>query len=117
MWKIQWTNEFKNWISQIDEKSKEDILAHLIVLQEKGPTLGRPYADTISGSKVKNLKELRVQSNRKVIRIFFVFTKKRIGLLLAGGDKRGSKRFYDTMIPLVENIYLKWLKNNLESEK
>lgn len=112
MWEIRWTDECKEWISQIDESTREDILAHLIVLAEKGPMLGRPYADTISGSKIKNLKELRVQSKRKVIRIFFVFTKTRIGLLLAGDDKRGNKRFYDKMIPYVENLYSEWIKNN-----
>lgn len=112
MWEIQWTEHCKNWISKLDESAKEDILAHLIVLKEKGPALGRPYADTIAGSKIKNLKELRVQSKRKVIRIFFVFTKSRIGLLLAGDDKRGNKRFYDQMIPLVEKIYSEWIKIN-----
>lgn len=70
--------------------------------------------DTISGSKLNNLKELRVQSKLKVIRIFFIFTKKRIGFLLAGEDKKGNKRFYDDMIPYVEAIYLKWLKDNQE---
>ena len=114
MWEIQWTEHCKVWISQLDEHTKEDILAHLIVLKEKGPALGRPYADTIAGSKIKNLKELRVQSKRKVIRIFFVFTRERIGLLLAGDDKRGNKRFYDQMIPAVEKIYFDWIKSNSE---
>lgn len=117
MWEVQWTDQCKEWISQIDDETKEDILSHLMVLQEKGPSLGRPYVDTISESKLKNLKELRVQSKRKVIRIFFVFTKTRIGLLLAGGDKRGNKRFYDKMIPLVEKIYSEWLEQNQEKKR
>jgi len=112
MWEVKWTDQCKEWISHLDESTKEDILAHLIVLKEKGPALGRPMADTISGSKIKNLKELRIQSKQKVIRIFFVFTKMRIGLLLAGDDKRGDKRFYKKMIPYVEKIYSDWIETN-----
>jgi hypothetical protein len=114
MWELKWTDQCKEWISYLDDNTKEDILAHLLVLEEKGPALGRPYADTIAGSKIKNLKELRVQSNRKVIRIFFVFTKTRVGLLLAGDDKRGNKRFYEKMIPTVEKIYSDWLESESE---
>ncbi|TGM62912.1 hypothetical protein EHQ94_19845, partial [Leptospira meyeri] len=65
---------------------------------------------------IQNLKELRVQVKLKVIRIFFVFTEGRIGLLLAGGDKRGNdKRFYAQMIPMVEKIYKNWLIENEEN--
>jgi len=105
MWDIQWTDECENWVLSLDNSTRKAILSHLIVLREKGPALSRPYVDTISGSKLKNLKELRVQHKNKVIRIFFVFTKKRFGLLLAGDDKKGNKRFYDQMIPKVEKIY------------
>lgn len=116
MWDIQWTEHCKTWISKLDEKTKENILAHLLVLKEKGPTLGRPYADTINNSKIKNLKELRIQTKQKVIRIFFVFTKSRIALLLAGDDKRGNKRFYETMIPRVEAIYSDWINSSSEEK-
>ena len=115
MWEIEWTKEFKNWVFEQDENTREVILTHLILLKEKGPSLSRPFADTVKGSKLNNLKELRVQTKLKVIRIFFVFTKKRIGLLLAGEDKKGNKRFYDEMIPYVESIYSKWLKVNKEN--
>ena len=111
MWEIEWTDECREWISTLDDNIREDILAHLIVLSEKGPALGRPYADTISGSKIKNLKELRVKRKKQVIRIFFVFTRDRIGLLITGGDKRGDKRFYERMIPLAEKIYDRWVQN------
>ena len=108
MWEIESTKE-------LDLNTKEEILAHFYLLRQKGPLLGRPFADSIQGSKIQNLKELRIQVKLKVIRIFFVFTEGRIGLLLAGGDKRGNdKRFYEEMIPMVEKIYNKWLIENKE---
>ncbi|XDD45253.1 type II toxin-antitoxin system RelE/ParE family toxin [Leptospira sp. WS39.C2] len=116
MWEIESTEEFDNWLQKLDLNTKEEILAHFYLLRQKGPLLGRPFADSIQGSKIKNLKELRVQVKLKVIRIFFVFTEGRIGLLLAGGDKRGNdKRFYEQMIPLVEKIYKNWLIENGEN--
>ncbi len=116
MWEIESTEEWESWIQTLDSAAKEEVLAHLYLLQQKGPLLSRPFADSIQGSKIKNLKELRIQVKLKVIRIFFVFTETRIGLLLAGGDKRGNdKRFYEQMIPLVEKIYNNWLKENREN--
>ncbi|TGK88543.1 hypothetical protein EHQ23_06880 [Leptospira bourretii] len=121
MWEIESTEEIVNWLRKLDLNTKEEILAHFYLLRQKGPLLGRPFADSIQGSKIKNLKELRIQVKLKVIRIFFVFTEGRIGLLLAGGDKRGNdKRFYEEMIPMVEKIYKNWLikkgKNSDESK-
>lgn len=116
MWEIESTEEFEIWLQKQDLVIKEEILVHFYLLSEKGPLLGRPFADSIQGSKIRNLKELRIQVKLKVIRIFFVFTENRIGLLLAGGDKRGNdKRFYDQMIPLVEKIYFNWLHENKEN--
>ncbi|MCG6153121.1 type II toxin-antitoxin system RelE/ParE family toxin [Leptospira bandrabouensis] len=119
MWEIESTEEIDNWLRKLDLSTKEEILAHFYLLQQKGPLLGRPFADSIQGSKIKNLKELRIQVKLKVIRIFFVFTEGRIGLLLAGGDKRGNdKRFYEEMIPMVEKIYTNWLiKNGTKSDE
>ncbi|MCW7490850.1 type II toxin-antitoxin system RelE/ParE family toxin [Leptospira meyeri] len=116
MWEIESTKELDIWLQKLDSTTKEEILAHFYLLRQKGPLLGRPFADSIQGSKIQNLKELRVQVKLKVIRIFFVFTEGRIGLLLAGGDKRGNeKRFYEQMIPMVEKIYKNWLIENGEN--
>ena len=74
-----------------------------------GPNLGRPYVDTIKGSKINNLKELRINSGGHIFRIFFVFDEKRDALLLIAGDKRGEKRFYKRIIPLAEKIYCRMI--------
>ena len=43
------------------QKHKIAIATDLEVLKDIGPTLGRPYADQIKGSKYNNLKELRTK--------------------------------------------------------
>jgi hypothetical protein len=99
--------------NELDEAAREDIYAILRVLNQIGPKLGRPYVDSVQGSQHSNLKELRVQSKGRPLRIFFVFDKKRRAVLLVGGNKAGNKRFYDQMVPLAD----KALDDFLESQE
>ena len=55
------------------------------LLAEHGPGLGRPLVDTIHGSTIANLKELRPGT----VRILFAFDPWRSSILLAAGDKSG----------------------------
>jgi hypothetical protein len=110
MWKIERTQEVKDWIFQLDDDAKEAILRSLYILQEIGPKLGRPYVDTIKNSKYKNMKELRIQNKQRIFRILFIFDVKRNAVLLVGGDKKGDKDFYKKMIPIAEKLYEKYLK-------
>nr|AGS53791.1 hypothetical protein [uncultured bacterium contig00039] len=77
------------------------------LLEEYGPNLPRPYADTLKGSSLSNLKELRAQTENHVFRVAFLFDKERKAILLIGGDKKGKneKRFYRDLIKQAENIY------------
>ena len=110
MWNIERTNEIAAWIVQLDDDAKEAIYKNLLILKELGPSLGRPYVDTIENSKHKNMKELRVQNKKRIFRIFFAFDPDRNALPLIGGDKRGDKRFYQRMIPIADEIYDRYLK-------
>jgi hypothetical protein len=51
------------------------------------------------------MRELRVQSGGKSIRIFYAFDPRRTAILLIGGDKTGDDRFYDRMIPVADKLY------------
>jgi hypothetical protein len=51
------------------------------------------------------MRELRVQSGGKPVRIFYAFDPRRSAILLIGGDKTGDDRFYDRMIPIADNLY------------
>ena len=81
------------------------------VLEKFGPTLGRPYVDTLKGSDFANLKELRIQHAGNPIRAFFAFDPVRRAVVLCAGDKTGTneKRFYKDMIRLADSEYRKHL--------
>lgn len=84
--------------------------ATLRLLEASGPTLGRPTVDTLKGSKVANLKELRFTANGGVWRVAFAFDGHRIAVLLAAGDKGGvsEARFYRTLISKAEQRWRTW---------
>jgi len=51
------------------------------------------------------MRELRVQSGGRPVRVFYAFDPRRSAILLIGGDKTGDKRFYETMIPVADRLY------------
>jgi DNA-binding XRE family transcriptional regulator len=61
------------------------VVQALDLLAEEGPGLGRPLVDTIHGSSLANLKELRPGT----VRILFAFDPWRSSILLVAGDKAG----------------------------
>ncbi len=109
-WGVEFTDEFEKWWDGIDEDAQADIDAGVRLLAEIGPMLGRPYADTVNGSRHDKMKELIVQSNGRPFRTFFAFDPRRTAILLIGGDKTGEKRFYDEMIPMADHLYDEHLK-------
>ena len=111
MWEVIQTSNFKEWYDDLDEDAKEDILSSIIILQNTGPILGRPKVDTLKGSKIKNLKELRVQSNGRPFRIFFLFDSKKNIVLLTGGNKQNDKSFYKRKILESEKIYKEYFSS------
>jgi hypothetical protein len=106
MWAIETTDRFDVWFDTLDDADRENLLASLMVLKERGPMLSRPYADTVKGSRHSNMKELRVQSKGDPIRAFFAFDPNRKGIVLCAGNKTGDeKRFYEIMIPIADREF------------
>lgn len=99
------------WLKSLPKEDILKIYAGIELLSTEGPQLGRPYADTIQGSKYPNLKELRIQAKLSVFRLFFIFDPIRQAIVLCGGNKKGKneKRFYKEMIHLAEQTYDKYL--------
>ena len=108
-WEIETSDEFVAWYRGLDENEVESVNFSVDLLERVGPAIGRPHADTLKGSRIKNLKELRVQHEGKPLRILFVFDPQRVGYLILGGDKTGDADWYTTFIPLAEKIYEKHL--------
>ena len=70
-WEIEYTNEFEAWWDSLTPTEGRSIRAAVEKLEERGPALGRPFVDTIKGSRHANMKELRPR--RGNIRILFAF--------------------------------------------
>lgn len=117
MWEVVFLSEFDTWFSQLNQDEQDSVLYVLNLLKQLGPQLGRPYADTIKGSELTNLKELRIQHAGKPYRAFFVFDPLRQAIMLCAGDKTGDKRFYKRMIPLAEDIYQTYLTDLSKADK
>ena len=117
VWEIFTSSNFDAWFEKQSDDCKAAIFAKIYLLREYGPNLGRPYADTLKGSKkFRNLKELRVQTEEHVFRIAFVFDPERNGILLTGGDKRGKneKKFYKDLVSEAEKVYIGYLEKKKE---
>lgn len=110
-------DDFAAWLDEQEEDRRIKILGHLDLLEERGPLLGRPYVDTLKGSKIPNLKELRVQHKTEPIRILFAFDPKQQAVIILGGSKQGDKRWYDTNIPLAENKFFEHLENQRKADE
>jgi hypothetical protein len=113
---VEFTDEFGFWWTSLTEAEQLSVEEAVDVLGQIGPTLGRPQVDTLKGSSVANLKELRVTHAGRPLRVFFAFDPRRTAVLLIGGDKTGKKRFYDEMIPKAEAIYTQHLRELDESK-
>jgi hypothetical protein len=106
-WSVLVHPEVQAWMRTLDEKTTACVFAAIDALAEYGPVLQRPLADTLTGSTVKNLKELRPgSSGRSEVRILFAFDPVRQAVLLVGGDKaREWSRWYQRAIPLAERRF------------
>jgi len=106
MWAVAATDEYLDWFRSQSPEAQEALLSKVLLLEEFGPQLGRPHADTLKGSKIKNLKELRARTQAHVLRVLYYFDEERQALLLIGGDKKGKneKDFYARLIQAAETL-------------
>ena len=116
-WTVLFDEDFAAWVDGLDVEVRRALLAHVVLLREHGPNLGRPHVDTLKGSKVANLKELRIQHRGKPWRVLFAFDPSRAAILLVGGDKAGDKRWYKKQIKIAEDRFERHLRRLEEEEE
>ena len=109
-WEVQFHPELADELDDLPVAVRVELLAHAGLLARFGPTLGRPVVDTLKGSKIANLKELRFGAGGGVWRVAFAFDAQRIAVLLAAADKRGrpQTRFYKALIAVAERRWASW---------
>lgn len=118
-WEIVLIEEVADWFASLDDPTANLAAAALDLFEEHGPTLGRPLVDTLSGSALPKLKELRPGSaGRSEVRILFAFDPKRQAILLTAGDKAGHwSAWYAEHISLAEKRYELWLSGHYSEDQ
>jgi len=111
-WIVRFGQEFDLEFQAIEEDTQDALLAAVNVLESYGPDLGRPFVDTLKGSKYPNMKELRFAAANGAWRVAFAFDPSRQAILLVAGDKAGvsQNRFYRSMIAKADQRYGAHLK-------
>src|SRR6266849_11087391 len=111
-WEVLFHGEFEPEFDALRDDVQEELLAHAKLLQQFGPQLGRPRADTLKGSEHANMKELRFDAAGGVWRVAFAFDPRRQGILLVAGDKAGMSqdRFYKQLIAKADKRFTAHLK-------
>jgi hypothetical protein len=123
VWNVVLLDEVEEWFLALVKGDAEEVTAvtaAIDLLAEHGPALGRPLADSIKGSRIHNMKELRPSGTS--IRVLFVFDPERQAVLLVAGDKAGNWQgwylagLYKENIPVAEGRYDGWLAGGYEEE-
>jgi len=60
MWSVITTHQFDTWLAGLNNSQQEKVLAGLLMIQHLGPSAGRPYVDTVKGSKYRDEKRFYV---------------------------------------------------------
>lgn len=111
MWVIVEHPEVESWRKGLGLEDQARVVEVYKKLAELGPRLGRPAADSIQGSQLHNLKELRVKgAGGAELRVLFAFDPKRQAFLMVAGDKKGEwNKWYRRQILLAELRFLEHL--------
>ena len=113
-WTVRFHDDFELEFQDLDEALQDELLAHLSVLKQFGPMLGRPLVDTLKGSRFANMKELRFKLKGALWRFAFAFDPERAAIVLVGGNKRGKHQegFYDELIKIADARFEAHLSNS-----
>jgi hypothetical protein len=102
---VEYTDEFAECYRGLSEAQQDDMTAAGLLLMEQGPQLPFPQSSGINGSRHAHMRELRVQSGGRPLRVFYAFDPRRSAIMLIGGDKTGDDRFYQRMAPIADQLY------------
>jgi hypothetical protein len=104
-WEVEYTDEFGVWWAGLSEVEQDAVDVVVRILEERGPHLGYPYSSDVVSSRHGHMRELRIQHQGEPYRVLYAFDPRRTGLLLIGGRKTGSDRWYEEFVPLADRLY------------
>jgi hypothetical protein len=110
-WALVLREEVAAWLGDLSEGDYRQVLAALDALAVDGPALGRPFVDTMKGSRHANMKELRPRGGN--LRLLFAFDTERLGIVLVAGDKTNNwTRWYRADIPSADEPFQEHLEHS-----
>lgn len=107
---VEYTDEFETWWNGLTAREQEDVRPVVRLLEERGTRLGDPYSSKVKRYRHGRMRELRIQSGGRPIRIFYAFDPRRTVILLIGGHKRKQDRFYEHYVWRADAIYDRYLQ-------
>ena len=107
---VEVTDEFKSWWNELSEQEQDDVTKVVETLEEHGTNLPKQYSSSIRTSRHGHMRELRIQSGGRPIRIFYAFDPRRTAILLIGGRKKEQGRFYQDYVWRADAIYDQYLR-------
>lgn len=110
-WDVEYTEEFGQWWDGLDEDAQISVDAVVRLLERFGPALPFPHSSRVRGGRTRHLRELRVQHQGRPLRVLYAFDPRRVALLLLGGDKGGSRRWYADNVPMADEIYARHVES------
>lgn len=112
-WKVIFHDGFLAEYRELPSAVQDKLVASALLIQEKGPLLGRPLVDTLKGSRHANMKELRFDAQGGAWRVAFAFDPQRKAVLLVAGDKAGvaKDRFYADLLRIADPRFAEHLKS------
>jgi len=110
-WLVRFHDAFEAEFEELAMDVQEELLTTAKLLQDFGPKLGRPHADTLKGSEYANMKELRFKAADGIWRVAFAFDPNREAILLVAGDKSGGSedKFYKRLLKKADERYAEHL--------
>ncbi len=120
-WQVEYTSEFETWWNGLTQEEQIELDAKVRLLEQHGPVLPRPHSDVIVTSKHANMKELRGKvvflDRRAELRVLYAFDRRRMAILLIGGDKTGNPKWYEEYVPVADRLLDDHLKQIEQEEK
>ena len=102
---VEYTDEYGECWHDLPASQQGAVVAKVGLFMAHGPDSPHSYSTGVKSSRHGNMRELRIQSGGKPLRVFYTFGPRRSAILLIGGHKTGQERFYEVFVSIADVLY------------